>query len=122
MKRLLFLLRGSLLVGWLLLSVTSQAQTGRWSAEKANDWYAKQGWLVGCNFIPSTAINELEMWQADTFDPTTIDRELGFAEGLGMNKVLLAPTPTTSGCWCGTCSTSRAIRVIWGKRQDQHDL
>src|SRR5436309_9098984 len=59
----------------------------RWSKEKANAWYAKQPWLVGCNFIPSTAINQLEMWQADTFDAATIDRELGWAEGLGMNCV-----------------------------------
>ena len=57
----------------------------RWTAEKANLWYAKQPQFVGANFIPSTAINELEMWQADTFDPVTIDRELGWAEGLGMN-------------------------------------
>ncbi|MBC8153983.1 MAG: cellulase family glycosylhydrolase [Bacteroidetes bacterium] len=60
---------------------------GRWSAEKANAWYAKQPWFVGANFIPSTAINQLEMWQAETFDPTTIDKELGLAEGLGMNMM-----------------------------------
>jgi len=60
---------------------------GRWSVEKANDWYAGQPWLLGCNFIPSTAVNQLEMWQADTFDPTTIDRELGWAAGIGMNAV-----------------------------------
>ena len=59
----------------------------RWPAEKATTWYAKQPWLVGCNFIPSTAINQLEMWQADTFDPVTIDRELGWASGMGMNSV-----------------------------------
>ena len=59
----------------------------QWSKEKANDWYAAQPWLVGCNFIPSSAINQLEMWQADTFDPVTIDRELGWAADLGMNTV-----------------------------------
>ncbi len=59
----------------------------RWSTEKANNWGEKTGWLVGCNFIPSTAINELEMWQADTYDPATIDRELGYAQGLGFNCV-----------------------------------
>src|ERR1700722_7013614 len=59
----------------------------RWSAEKANDWADQMGWLVGCNFIPSTAVNELEMWQADTYDPKTIDRELGLAQGLGFNCV-----------------------------------
>lgn len=58
-----------------------------WSKEKANEWYKKQGWLVGCNYIPHTAINELEMWQADTWDPATIDKELGWAEGLGMNTL-----------------------------------
>ena len=59
----------------------------RWSNEKANEWYAAQPWLVGCNFIPSTAINQLEMWQADTFDAATIDRELMWAAGLGFNTV-----------------------------------
>jgi hypothetical protein len=59
----------------------------RWSAEKANQWLEKQGWLVGSNYIPATAINQLEMWQADTFDPTCIDRELGYAESLGFNSV-----------------------------------
>jgi hypothetical protein len=57
----------------------------RWSADRAWDWYRAQPWLLGCNFIPSTAINQLEMWQAETFDPQTIERELGWAAGLGFN-------------------------------------
>src|SRR5262245_31644487 len=59
----------------------------RWPAAKADAWYQKQPWLVGCNFIPSTAINQLEMWQADTFDPKTIDRELGWAADMGFNTM-----------------------------------
>ena len=59
----------------------------RWSTQKANEWYACQPWLIGCNFIPSNAINQLEMWQADTFDPTTIDRELSWAAGIGFNTI-----------------------------------
>lgn len=58
-----------------------------WTKEQANDWYAKQPWLVGCNFIPSTAINELEMWQEATFDTATIDKELALAASLGINTV-----------------------------------
>lgn len=58
-----------------------------WPKEKAWDWYHRQSWPVGCNFAPSTAINQLEMWQAESFDPETIDRELGFAEAIGMNTV-----------------------------------
>jgi hypothetical protein len=59
----------------------------RWSSQQAREWYKSQPWLVGCNFIPSSAINQLEMWQAETFDPQTIDRELGFAKQLGFNSV-----------------------------------
>ena len=64
----------------------ANAQT-RWSEEKANAWYSNHVWMVGCNFSPSTAINQLEMWQADSFDPATIDRELGWAEQLGFTSV-----------------------------------
>ena len=60
---------------------------GKWSPEKAWRWYDRQAWPVGCNFLPSTAVNDTEMWQAETFDAETIDRELGWAEGLGFNSV-----------------------------------
>jgi hypothetical protein len=59
----------------------------RWTEEAARGWYAKQPWLVGANYIPANAINELEMWQAETFDPKRIDTELGWAENLGMNTM-----------------------------------
>jgi sugar lactone lactonase YvrE len=58
-----------------------------WSKEKARQWYADKGWLRGSNFIPGTAVNQLEMWQAGSFDPVTIDRELGYAEGIGFNTM-----------------------------------
>jgi hypothetical protein len=58
---------------------------GPWPEKKANEWYAGKGWLRGCDFIPSTAINQLEMWQSITWDPATIDRELGYAESIGLN-------------------------------------
>ncbi len=57
----------------------------RWSVEKAWDWYRRQPWPCGFNFVPSTAVNTTELWQAETFDPKTIDRELGWAQGLGFN-------------------------------------
>lgn len=68
--------------------ISDNSKTGeRWSAEQANDWYTRKGWLVGCNFAPSTAINQLEMFQAETFDTVTIARELEWAESLGFNSV-----------------------------------
>jgi hypothetical protein len=76
-----------LLCCFLAYSANARAQTQRWSEAKANAWYDAQPWLVGSNFIPSDAINQLEMWQAATFDPQEIDKELGWAEGLGMNTM-----------------------------------
>jgi hypothetical protein len=82
MKRLLTVV--ALVLGF---AFCGQAQTARWSDKKAEDWYAQQPWLVGSNYIPSNAINELEMWQASSFDPQRIDKELGWAESLGLNTM-----------------------------------
>jgi len=65
----------------------ASAQTARWPEQKANAWYAQQPWLVGSNYVPKSAINQLEMWQAATFDPDEIDREFAWAEAMGMNTM-----------------------------------
>ena len=75
------------LAGSMAALIPASADTARWSEAKANAWYAKQPWLVGSNYTPASAINELEMWQADTFDAASIDKELGWAEGLGMTTM-----------------------------------
>ncbi|MEQ9443176.1 MAG: endo-1,4-beta-xylanase [Cyclobacteriaceae bacterium] len=66
---------------------TTQVMNEQWTVEQANAWYDKQPWLVGANFSPSNAINQLEMWQADTWSPDLIDKELGWAADLGMNTM-----------------------------------
>jgi hypothetical protein len=73
------------LIALASLAPPSPAQPGPWPAEKARAWYDQQPWPVGCNFSPSTAINQLEMWQKETWDPETIARELDWAQGLGFN-------------------------------------
>src|SRR5687767_4347717 len=70
----------------MLASVATLARE-KWTAEQANRWYAKQPWLVGCNYTPAYAINQLEMWQAETWDPKAIERELTWAQDLGFNSV-----------------------------------
>lgn len=60
---------------------------GRWSTERAAAWYAGHDWPVGFNYVAATAINQFEMWQAETFDPETIEHEMTLAEGLGFNTV-----------------------------------
>ncbi|AMV40764.1 Sugar-binding cellulase-like protein [Planctomyces sp. SH-PL62] len=69
------------------LGTPSRAEDGPWPVAKAAAWGEAHPWLVGCNYCPSTAINQLEMWQAETFDPATIDRELGWAHDLGFNSM-----------------------------------
>ncbi|GAA4395135.1 hypothetical protein GCM10023187_01680 [Nibrella viscosa] len=76
----------------VLLVVTSLAwgqpdAPGRWSRSKANSWYRHQPWLFGPNYVPANAINQLEMFQPETFDPATIDKELGWAEAMGINTL-----------------------------------
>jgi len=63
------------------------APAGRWTEGRAAEWYRAQPWLVGANYSPASAINQLEMWQAETFDPARIDKELGWAEAIGMNTM-----------------------------------
>lgn len=79
LKRFFFLY----VFNFILFACFSQQKI--WPSKLANDWYSKQPWLVGADFLPSTAINQLEMWQAETYDPVTIDKELGWAASIGMN-------------------------------------
>ena len=68
---------------FILLFFSVRAQ--QWPVNKAWVWYDAQPWRVGANFNPSTAINQLEFWQAETFDENTIERELKWSADLGMN-------------------------------------
>jgi hypothetical protein len=84
-SRFVFLLVAAL--GAPLAAQAPSAPAGRWSESRAAEWYRGQPWLVGANYTPANAINQLEMWQADTFDPARIDRELGWAHAIGMNTM-----------------------------------
>ena len=88
MKKLL----AALLLFFLALFAAAQSSSTqnynpRWSEQKANSWYAQQPWLVGSDYINRGAINQLEMWQGDTFNPQQIDQELGWAQAIGMNTM-----------------------------------
>ena len=86
MKRSKFVFRLTLIAFGLTIGVAA-GQTVRWSEAKANGWYAPQPWLVGSNYVPKSAINQLEMWQETTFDPVEIDTELTWANAMGMNTM-----------------------------------
>ncbi len=80
-------MKKSILLFCSLAGLAHGAPAKQWTPEQANAWYAKQPWPVGANYAPATAINQLEMWQAETFDPKRIDLELGWAENLGFNTM-----------------------------------
>lgn len=74
----------------LLSSLTScsPSEPGtRWTEQQAREWYSRQGWLSGCDYIPATAINQIEMWSKDTYDEAQIDKELTWAEDLGFKTL-----------------------------------
>jgi len=73
--------------GSSIAQAAESASMQPWPTDKAWTWYGQHPWLVGCNFVPSTAVNDIEMWQKESFDPVTIDRELGWAQALGFNTV-----------------------------------
>src|SRR3954462_2331072 len=75
-----------LLVGALNSAFAQNVRTV-WNKQQAFEWYDQRPWLRGSDFIPSSAINQLEMWQAETFDTATINRELGWAESIGLNSM-----------------------------------
>lgn len=81
------LLTGFLFVYLLTFSVNADCQdsTQRWTGKKAWEWYNKQSWYCGFNYIPAYAINYTAMWDKTTFDPSAIDKELALAEKSGMN-------------------------------------
>src|SRR3982751_4462652 len=68
-------------------SAGTTASAQRWSEDKANQWYAKQDWLAGANYVPASASNQIEMWQKETFNPQQIEKELALAKGIGMNSM-----------------------------------
>lgn len=86
------MIRGTLIAGAALFALAGgmandAAAREMWTAAEANAWYDDQPWMVGANYNPRTAINQFEMWQADSFDPETIDQELGWAADIGMNTM-----------------------------------
>ena len=81
-------MRSMLFAACALLALAGPVQArDLWTKQQANSWYAQQKWLVGSNYIPADAINQLEMWQEATFNPAQIDKELGWAKSMGMNTM-----------------------------------
>ena len=88
MHRTKWIAAASLAVMTICAAAPAQARD-RWTKQQANAWYANQPWRVGSNYVPSDAINQLEMWQEPTFDPARIDQEFGWAQAMGMTTMIM---------------------------------
>jgi hypothetical protein len=75
------------LPGLILFASAALAQSHQWTPSEANEWYARQPWLVGSNYIQSNTVNQFEMWQQQYFDADRVDMEFKWAEDLGMNTM-----------------------------------
>jgi hypothetical protein len=60
---------------------------GRWGEIRIWTWFDNLGPVKGANYVPRTAVNSVEMWMEEAFDPETIDEELGWAHGLGYSSI-----------------------------------
>ena len=104
LKLPLYLAAAAALTKWPLVS----AEAGRWSADRANAWYAAQGWLLGANYVTSSAVNQIEMFQAGTYDPRRIDGTLW-----GGNLALVAQWNTVDSFGGGSRGTEGDL-PDWG--------
>lgn len=74
-------------VCFIFAGTLSMANSLRKSPESMRNWAANQGWVSGANYVPEHAMNQIEMWQKETFDPMIIDREFSMAAGIGMTSM-----------------------------------
>ena len=76
-------------------------RNGPWPKEKAWEWYNAQPWIRGCNYMPASAANRLDMWQEfgskERFEE--MDRELALAESIGFNAVRVLLEENGFGAW-----------------------
>lgn len=91
MKKAIIIAAATVLAGAISASLCGCKKeceaNGRWTAGRANEWYEDKEWPVGCDYIPAYAGNQLQMWDAATWNPEAVERELGWAEDLGFNSV-----------------------------------
>ena len=68
-----------------LLILFSQQLSARdiWTPDQAWAWFNAQKYIMGTEFTVSSAANQLEMWQAETFDAELIEKEISFGAKLG---------------------------------------
>jgi hypothetical protein len=76
-----------LLCNSMQTQASSSVEEQQWKPAQAAEWSAQFPWIVGFNYAPRSAINQLEMWQEETFDPLVIDQELGWAAEIGFTMV-----------------------------------
>ena len=77
------------------------ARQGPWTKERAWEWYNAQPWIRGCNYMPASAANRVDQWQALGAEErfAEVERELALAEKVGFNTLRLIVEHQGFGVW-----------------------
>jgi len=62
-------------------------RTGAWGLGRTRAWTALLANVRGCNYVTSSAVNAIDMWQSGSLDLRAVDRELALARAVGLNSV-----------------------------------
>ena len=85
----------------LAAASATAGRTGPWTKEQAWKWYKEQPWIRGCNYMPASAANRMDMWQEFGSEARfeEMDRELALAASIGFNTVRVHLEENGFGAW-----------------------
>ena len=96
MKKLLMMLMASAALA------ASAARSGPWTKEQAWEWYSRQPWMRGCNYMPASCANRVDQWQEMGCEErfAEMERELKLAQSIGFNTLRIIIEEQGFAVWC----------------------
>ena len=75
----------------VLVSGARAERQGPWTKERAWEWYNAQPWIRGCNYMPASCANHIDLWQEYGSEARfeEMEREMALMEKDGFNAVRL---------------------------------
>ena len=82
--------------------VASAARNGPWTKEQAWEWYSRQPWMRGCNYMPASCANRVDQWQEMGCEErfAEMERELKLAQSIGFNTLRILIEEQGFAVWC----------------------
>lgn len=114
----------TLALSLLAVGAASGERTGPWTKEKAWEWYGRQPWMRGCNYLPASAANYADMWQELGCEERfkEMDAEFALAEDTGFNVMRLIIAEQGFGIWLAEHDGFMARLERWLQMLDKHKM